>query len=82
MGERTGSRVFQWVWSYVNIRDRREDQIAWRFAREVWEEASSPSLKHPQGNISGHLLNIYLSMPISYRERVEISSRAGGHGVR
>ncbi|KAK5662552.1 hypothetical protein OQA88_8464 [Cercophora sp. LCS_1] len=31
MGERTGSRVFQWVWSYVKV-------CCWKIGYHLWEE--------------------------------------------
>ncbi|KAK1974091.1 hypothetical protein LZ30DRAFT_428628 [Colletotrichum cereale] len=32
MGERTGSRVLQWVWSYVLASSRKDAQVAEKFS--------------------------------------------------
>ncbi|KAK1516617.1 hypothetical protein CPAR01_16233 [Colletotrichum paranaense] len=57
MGERTGSRVFQWVWSYVmvEVRDGAHDRLRRQHRDAVFRHnTTSTSLKeNPQKNTNG-----------------------------
>ncbi|KAK0378710.1 hypothetical protein CLIM01_03942 [Colletotrichum limetticola] len=52
MGERTGSRVFQWVWSYVVVRGHRVSHQAHTESSSAWGIALDYETLLVQGEVN------------------------------